>query len=315
MRTLVFSLAALLMAAGMAAAQVAAPSFNPTPTISLTTPNPAIAPWDGPSRIGASVGKLKFDDPITTPTVNPDATGNTTGLLAQYVGDMFAVGVAQSTIKIDFDASLGGGFAKSTGQVVQAGVQFAKRFSLGVSQELVKQTDSAGGNQENKTIWAGGTVRLADVVYLGAAYGSETQKDKAANPQLQLDRKARKIGVAYESRDKDRGLHLEFYKTFAPAAADPTISFTADESDVTGGAVEFVVSRFFFGYSQTKEKAKDIAGVAKDSTTSKTLSLGFVPEQGLAIVLNHFANENNDPVTGVTTGKASATDIGVAWMF
>ena len=62
MRTLLFTLAALLMTAGMAAAQVAAPSLNPTPTFNIDPWNVATFIWDGPSRLGISYGTIKYDD-------------------------------------------------------------------------------------------------------------------------------------------------------------------------------------------------------------------------------------------------------------
>ncbi len=317
MRTLLMALAAVLATAGIAAAQVAAPSLNPTPQLSFDlAPNPAVVPWDGPSRVGAAYGNVKFDDPVNTPALNPDAKGHSLALLAQVVGSRVGAAIHYSKLTLDVDPSAGGGSQEQTDLLAQVGAQFGQRFSLGIGLDSGKKTDSSGKNEEDTTPLAGATLRLGEVVYLGAAFGSQTAKNKAVAPTQQVKRDVTQYGIAYHWREKERGVHVEAFRAYAPAKADPAApTISLDESRISGGTVEAVLANILLGYATSSEKAMDPAGVQKDSTQTTTISLGYVPAPGLAIVANRFSRRNFTPATGVTIGQASGLDVGVAMQF
>ncbi len=327
MRTLLMALAAVLAAAGMASAQVAAPSLNPTPSLSgsfrtvaapFFTPvpsNPAVLSWDGPSRIGAAYGPSKLDDAQTGQT---DAKGNASGVLAEIVGEMFAAGVQLNSDSEDLQpASAQTGTIKSSVQQIGIAAQFGKRFSIGVqSQVLETKLNTGGGNTdiEESGILPGATVRLGETIYLGAAGGSTTVKDKVSN--LEAKHSVMQYGVGYMYRDKERGAHLEVYKAKRASAYFPGgVALASTESDVTGGTIEVLFSKVHLGYSAQTDKVKDPTGAAPETDTLSTVSVGYNPGQGLAIVASQSSGKSTNDTTGLADKKTRSTTVGVAYQF
>ena len=313
MRTLLITLAAVLATAGIAAAQVAAPSLNPTPTFGLAPQNPATLSWAGPSRIGASYGTIKADSPATP--ASPDSKGKLQGLGAQYVGEVVAAGVQVNSAKFEQDASLGGGTAEFDINSLALAAQFGKRFSLGLGYQSVVNRSTGSGEQTETVPYAGATVRLGEVIYLGIAGGTATAQDKSIVPTAELKRSALQYGVAYFWHEKDRGLHVEAFHAKREAKVDAASAFSVDESVINGGTIEFVFANLLVGATMQTEKTQDTLGVPGETEKATNLSLGYTTAPGWAFVLSQFSEKDTDPTTGAVQSEIKGVSLGAAYQF
>jgi hypothetical protein len=328
MRTLLMALAAVLAAAGMAAAQVAAPSLNPTPTLSLmpvVTPNtifvpgpsnPAVLPWDGPSRIAAAYGTAKLTDIAIAPTINPVAKGTARGVLVEGVGETFAAAAQVNTSRMDIDPVFATGSLETKVQRIGLAAQFGKRFSVGLGSESVENTNTSftpALDFQQSLVMGGATVRLGEVFYFGAAGGTETIKDKLT--QEQVKRNALQYGIAYLWRDKERGAHIEAYHAQRPAKLYPSMAPAAAANDVNGFTVEVMLARVLLGYSTQQDKTKNDVGTPLDKNSVATLTLGYDMAPGLAFVLSKYDGKSENASTGTVNFKTSGMNAGVAYQF
>ena len=325
MRILLMAVAAVLAIAGTAAAQVAAPSLNPTPTLSLapiSSPNlifipapanPAVLPWDGPSRIGAAYGTNKLTDVAGIP-VDPVAKGKATGVLAEGVGEMFAAAVQVNSVNQDINPAFVTGSLETKVQRIGLAVQFGKRISVGIGSESVENKDtSVGSDFEEAAVMGGVTVRLGEVIYLGAAGGTATVEDKVSMEQVK--RNVTQYGVAYLWRDKERGAHVEVYHAQRPAKRFPSTVGAAAANDINGFTVEVMFARLLLGYSAQTDKSKDDVGAPLEKNSVSTVTLGYDMAPGWAFVLSKYDGKSDDAAAGTTNFKTSGTNLGVAYQF
>jgi hypothetical protein len=312
MRMIVLALAALLAAAGVASAQVAAPTLNPVPTVSQGPGNPGVLPWDGPSRIGVSYGDIKAEQPGAP--VNPVGKGHETAVQVEYVGSTFAAAARAQEIKLDIDPSLGGGTLRASGSFVGIAGQIGGIAAVGVAQEMEKNNDPSQDSVETLPL-IGATVRLGGVFYLGAATGQATVQDHVVSPTDEVKRRVSRMGIGLNWRDKDRGVHLEAYQAQRDAKASTTSTLQARKSEVSGGAVEVLFAKVLVSFEGQTEKTEDAAGAPKDLNKGRTASLGYVPMAGLAVVLSGFSIENSDRTTGTVFVKTKGVTLGAAWLF
>jgi hypothetical protein len=320
-------LAAFMAAAGIASAQIAAPSLNPTPTMSLqplqtpspfikflpTPVNPAVLPWDGPSRIGVTYGTAKVDSLLP---VDPALKGKASGVLAEAVGETFAAAIQLNTMTQDYDPAIVTGTFETKVQRIGLAAQFGKRISVGLGRETVGTTDTSfptAIDQEDTLTTGGITVRLGEMFYLGAASGSETIKDKQLGQEVK--RNALQYGLAFLARDKERGAHIEIYHAQRPARLFPNAAPAAAENSVNGVTVEFMVARILLGYATQKDKTKDDVGVPLEINSVTTVTLGYDMAPGLALVVSRYGGENQNAGSGVVNFKNRGLNAGAAWQF
>ncbi len=305
MRLIGLTLAALLAAAGMASAQVAAPLLNPTPPVFSAPNNPAVLIWDAPSRVAAQLARLTIDAPPGTRF----ADGTSRGLLGAAVGEYVAAGAAVQRLHLDADASAGGGSIQIDSSTVDLAAQIASVVSLGVGQERSKLMDTTVGGsgvpQEETLPVAGFTVRLANIFYVGGAGGTV----KFSRGPASYDRRVRRLGVAVLDMAKDGGVHLEVYRERkAPAGA------IDDGSDTKGLSAEVIWGSILLGYlARSVDKAND-SGILTGTNKIAAVSLGWVPQARLSIVLTGARDELRDPA-GTATGRFSTREVGAAWKF
>jgi hypothetical protein len=317
-RILFIALAALLAAAGTAAAQVAAPSLNPTPTLRWNdnpglvddSQNPAVLPWAGPSRVAATYGISEFE----FPAFGKIADGDAKAVEVQFVGETLAAAVHAATLNMDLIDPFGPGTFDLSRQSVGIAGQFGGWLSVGAGVE--KQTfENANPFKQTETLTMGGaTLRLGEVFYLGAAGGTATIKEETAVPQDEVKASATRYGLAYHWRDKERGVHLEAYHTERGAKASP-LGLSVTETNINGYSVEFIFARFMLSVVGHTDKQKDPSGTPTETLEQSTASLGFVPDQGFAVVAGLSTQKLKDPATGVEQAKVTVTEIGVAWLF
>jgi len=327
MRTIGFTLGLLLLFGSYAVAQIAAPSLNPTPTlalmpmaspISLFVPgpsNPAVLSWDGPSRVGATYGNGAITDfVIAPPGLNPAAKGKTSGLLIEGVGQTFAAAAQVNSQSLNLDASIGGGSLDTKVQRIGVAAQFGNRISIGIGSDSAESKNSQTNiDVAEAAILGGVTVRLADVIYIGAASGSAKVKDKIAMEDV--SRHVLQYGIAYLRKDKGRGLHVEVFHAARPAVAYPSTNPAAAEDDINGFTVEAMFAQILLGYASQTDKTKDSAGIAVTKNSLSTVTVGFDMSPGLALVATRNIGRVTDVATGSTIFNTNSSQLGVAWQF
>jgi hypothetical protein len=324
MRIVGLTLAVLLVVCGTASGQVAAPLLNPTPTVSLESSfnplqvhvpepsNPAVLPWDGPSRVGASYGVISTD--IPSASVHPGLKGHMDGVLAEAVGKTFAAAIQANFMKQDFDPAITTGVLELSVQRVGVAAQFGDRYSVAIGNESVdnKDTSTGGHDVQESLLMAGATVRIDQMIYLGAAGGTATIKDKLGMQQVK--RNALQYGIAYLWRGTESAAHVEVFHSHRPAKVYPNLSFAAADNDINGYTVEAMVAHLQLGYSSRQDKTKDQFGNPQEKDTVATVTLGYDIAPGLAIIASKFTAKSA-LVTGGTYSNIKSTNLGVAWQF
>ncbi len=107
-------------------------------------------------------------------------------------------------------------------------------------------------------------------------------------------------------------MHLEIYREERDSA--PGINFDADGEDTDGFTVEVVFSNIFIGYESITKEFTDPAGVDQGEDEESTISVGWAPGQGLALVASKFEIEERD-AAGNPTKTQDILFIGAAWLF
>ncbi len=174
MRIIWLSVGALLAFAGAVQAQIAAPRLNPI-AIEVDVVNPAVLPWDGPSRIGGALGQAELENPLVA--ASPDAEGDAAALKLRWVGENFAFGVDASRVERDIDPGVpgvGGGTQEFKNLVAGVAFQTGEVFSVGIGQQTEESKAPAVVNLPppifvNFTVTTtlpvvGATLRLAEVL-------------------------------------------------------------------------------------------------------------------------------------------------------
>ena len=314
MRFLLLSIAALLALAGGPQALIAAPRLNPVAiesTVAIFSPspfNPAVLPWSGPSRIGGAVAKVE-SDVTTAGTTLPLGEGEGRMVQGRWVGETLAVSAEAFTRELDLDPlTFGPGTVEFDSSLVGVAFQVGEIFSLGAG----RQSFELSGNSPDVTTRtlpvAGATLRVREVIYLGAASGDETVEDISTQ---EGDRTVTRFGVAYHWRDGDTGLHVEVYRQEIDAIATP---ITEEEQESVGFTVEVVFANILIAFESFETESTDNTGAVTSEDKATTVSLGWAPSQGLAIVASLVELELND----ISAGQLFTFDtqsIGIAWLF
>lgn len=301
-------LAALAAAAGSATAQVAAPSLNPVLVLTTVPANPAVLSWDTPTRASVSLGTLD-EDLAATPN-DPDLKGNLRAVELAAVGDTFAAAVASLGISLDYQSPLSGSSTSNTTVVYLAG-RFVENFTVGYGIEASTSEDTLlGTNTEEDTPLLGVTLRLGGAYYLGFAGGTATVRDVAVSPAVEGSRSVTRYGLAYHTRETDRGLHVELFHELRESTTTPG----TDAQSSNGAVVEVVLANVLVGVVANRQESKTPAGVDNGSSAISAVSVGYVGAPGLAVVASRLSVEHTDPA-GVTDVAANATTVGLAWQF
>lgn len=319
MRKFGLILAALMMfAAAGVQAQVAAPSMNPF----LGGANPATLPMQSSSQIG--LGYLTVDVRATFGGTDVDlASGEAIGINLSYVGESFAIGYSQLGHDLEIDTAWGGGTITFEESSLNAGARLGESFLIGVGQETAKDTDSTSNEtEETQMIVGGGIWKLGDVFYLGGSYGTETSsRSDPLNVESEADHEVTRYGAALYNRDKESGYHFEINRTETTIVelVDPAGNTQYLESyEDTGITLEVIFSNFLIGVQalSSSEETADINNLFTVETlevSEQVISLGWVPEEGLNIILTIMESEE-DNGSGSTI-NISATGVVVSWAF
>jgi hypothetical protein len=321
-------LAALLAAAGAARAQVAAPRLNTLAFESDRPFNPAVLPWGTVS--GLAAGWLDVSSTATVNNLDLDA-GSGDGPLAKFnlAGDVAAL-TAEAT-RFTVKAPLPGTTVTDVkSSLLGAGIQNNGWVSVGIGQQLSQIVEPDNTNRETLAL-GGATLRMFEVLYLGAAGGGNAVKSESPGGTLDANQGVTRYGVAYHWRGGDNGLHLEaFGEQRDPLTyEDPTGNLLPAgvkvevESSTSGYTAEFVVANVLIGVegstttqeTQTFLNDVPLGPKSKEETKDTRGYLGWLPLEGFSVVAGVDATKIGDPGTPTTYNTYEAAFLMVGWLF
>lgn len=291
----VVCMAFALTTLGVAHAQIAAPTLVP----GFVTDNPAAIQWGKTSQIGWGhiEGESEKRDSAAVPSTvtEGDSSGDLVGL--RLVGEFlsFAAHAAKLEATEGTDITIDYQFASAAlaipiGDIIALGIgqeqgTFELKFSGGIDANL---------EAESSTPLAGISLRLGDLLYLGAAIGTETLTVKQTttpiipglNFEAEFERDVKRYGIALLNGDGVKW-HLGAGASTKDSAEDSTTGFTIESSDETYGVLEVNAGGFLLGVrakslEETDESA--IPTVSKNEETTRELNVGWVPETGWSLV-------------------------------
>lgn len=320
--------AGMLVAAGAASAQVAAPRLTPVAIESDSPINPAVLSWAHNSILAGAYVDASVEVTPSGGTAQEAASGSGLMLQGRYVGEMFAVGGEAFDVENDVEPAIGGGTQESRSSWVGLSAQFGGVLSLGVGQQRIEQTvsgNTGGDNARETTLpMAGISVRLAEVFYIGAAMGDQTfsfEEPNAFPPSPasgEAERGVTRLGVGFAMRDGSSGVHLEVYREEVDEIVEPTWSRGKLESD--GLTAEVVFADMLLAVEQLKEdRFRSGSGQVSETREQSTVSIGWVPLEGLTLVaaIGETEFEDLDPASG-SFGQIISIDalaFGLGWGF
>jgi len=305
MRLMLLAIAALLASWGSVAAQVAAPFLNPTPTFNGDPGNPAVLSWDMPSRVGASASTAKFEDP----TGATQAKGNLLAGQAQYAGQTVALGASVAKLAADIEPSFGGGALTQTFTRLQAAVALGQWASVGIGQDGDKRVDP-GGTEKHRTNHAGVTLRIAELIYLGAVSGTDTVAKGTAPPFLEARRNVTRAGAGVHWVGKSGAFHLEGFRETDASEVTPSVS--VNELRTTGGTLEVRIARLGIGFTTNSTiEINASTGTQVRDQRFGSASIAYIPEHGLALSLTSSSFRSN----GGGPPKGAFTTVGASYLF
>ncbi len=296
----------LIATSHLAWGQVAAPPLIP----GFVPANPAVIQWETSSRIGAAVidAESETNDTSTSTVTSGEFSGNLAGLLLS--GD--AVSFAAEGTKGDGSASNTFDAIDLTQYKIAGAFQIGEGLSLGAGQHVTEVTfegifppvGTVILELETDLKVGGISLRLGEIVFLGAAAGTEKLRQIATVPSFpafnsdnELDRNVRGIGVGLFD-DKGVRWHLEFYVIGREFAEDVSSGLFIEKSEEKSWILEVNAGGYLLGFrSTTLEKTDEtVSPAVVFEEEQQEVSLGWVPEQGLSVVLLGRKTEGDDGV-------------------
>ena len=184
--------------------------------------------------------------------------------------------------------------------------------AVGVSTQPGEIGDATETTSANMHL-LGATVCIGESIFVGLATGEETVENINAGVSTEADRTVTQIGVAYLARDGENGLHLEYYRQTVDAIDDPSYG-TEDEQESAAFTVELIFSNVLVGYESMDNEISSATGTVVTDVGLTTISLGWVPEEGLSIVASLQEEETTNAASG-NVFRIETTVIAIAWLF
>lgn len=303
-------------------AQFAAPTLLP----GAVTENPAVIQWGGPSIIGGAYIKGESEQ---TDSANPATldTGKSDGYFVGFRLVGKSISLAAHTAEFNGD-NFSTEESKFQFSAVALAIPIGDSLTLGIGQEVGSVAlQFQSGVQYNLnydlTLPHGGfSLRLGNVLYLGASFGTEsitasvktTPSVPALEAEAKWERDVRRYGVALYSGNGTKW-HLEFGATLKDAATDPVSGISIERNEERTGVFEVLAGGYLFGIKSKKYEEIDETSspaVIKVTETNKEVTLGWVPEKGWALVL---AAGQTDREKGTITQDTKTMSVLLALMF
>ena len=302
---------ALLLLAGAIQAQVASPRFNPVFTENPI--NPAAMMWSEFSTVGGGYGtaEIEVESGGSSGTL---ADGTAIFAQARVVGEQFAVGGEYFKFDLDADTDIfpGGGSFTTDTIGVEGAYKLGDTISIGVGLENEEEEDSVSDESETSTlITVGVSLRIQEVVFLGALVGLDMVEQTSGGVSGDGTRTVIRLGGGYRKRNGALDMRFELYLENAGDASGSNLS--VDKEEDLGISVEFVFSDILLGVDIINSESTPPAGGGTSEEDEVSLTVGWVPEEGIAVVGQFIDSETTEPSGDVFTFTALL--VGVAWQF
>lgn len=280
--------------AGLAQAQVAAPSLLPAqPTIISTgflTDNPAVMQWGKPSRVGLGRIEYEFNDYETT-TGALTSTNTLDGFFAgiRMVGESFSFALEGSQL----DGDLSGGFSVEVSITGFGGsLQVGDAVALGLGKNLLESEVSSAGvtaTTELDLQLAGFSLRLFEVFFIGAAMGTEktTIEFLGTSDSLSVDLSRYGIGIMTEGETR---WHLEYNEIKSDYGQSAGV-LSSQETDQSTFVAEVGFGPFVVGLRAGRIDMTDTAIPQTDSADFARVGVAWAPEKGLGVAAHYTQYE------------------------
>ena len=337
---------AMIVLGQNAQAQIASPRLNPMETLranpffhptsdvvlfdSSSPFNPAVDIWRDASHLGVGVGNHDSSASVSGPQGNFDvATGDSQTVQLALVGEMFAFSARVANHDMEIDPGLGTGTFTIDTAHVGLSAKLGEILSLGVGFQSEENHDETQGPGNEITLkeempLGGVTLRLGEMFFVGGAYGTETVDAESPQGPASGDRAVTNIGVGIQTRDGDTGFHIEIYKStedllelFEPGGNEVYSS----EGEKTGATLEVVFSNILLGVESLNSTSEvnnpfpppGVPVLRTGESKETMLSVGWIPQEGLSLVVSATENELTEYNGDVVTYESGAATL--FWRF
>lgn len=296
-------------------AQVSAPSLRPGAlnTVSL---NPAVLQW---KKSAITVGRFESTNEIFNAAGVKTRTINQDGPFFQGVltGENISVGVEKLSLEgTTSNPSLNHLIDTDQNRASLAG-QFGGVVALGVGVENSKLVFSNARQQVNEIVIAGISLRLAEVFYLGFARGDETERREFGVGPREATRSLTRMGVGYLWQGEENAFRVsisrEERETYNFDLGSGVFQARGEVEDKTWG-LSGIFSNILVGVIFRKNIQRNEFNSSKREDERRAYHLGWVPLEGLAIVLRSEEREVTNLPTGVTQ-DLTLSRVTVTWQF
>ncbi len=300
------TLMAFLAFSGVLLAQVASPRIDPvTPSFII---NPATVVWSDSSRAGGAYGTVDVQAEIPGFVSGTLADGNLTFAQGRWVQDQYAV--AGSWMEMDLDSDIMGGSFTIGGTTIEGAYKIGEMFSVGVALET-DESSSPFETDETSLISVGGVVNLQQAIFIGGTYGTETTTETpAGGSSNSASQSVLRVGGAYRQQGGDMDFRAELYLETKGGNDDATVPL--DEEQTTGISGEVLTQDILVGLEYVTGDSTPPSGGTGTEETEITLTGGWVPPEGLAVVAMYSTSEETE---GSEVIEFTLIAVGAAWRF
>jgi hypothetical protein len=345
-------LAALFAAGGAAWAQVASPSLAPFGD--GATANPSAMQWHESSVIGLIAGSGSGDilDPSGTSLAEGENHSRTVNLRLHSASVSFGMDARRTTLEFASPDHLT--FVNNREETVTrvaAALQLGGLLALGIGREhgRIESTFRIGPPLTNGALppfngailestgettatlpLAGVSLRLGEVLYLGAAGGTETvqvmQNDLltpatpppfASTEDFEVERDVRRYGAGIRWRPSaGNAVRVEGSLERRDPFQRPGATVQEDESETRSGTLEVMVNHVLFAFNgNTTQRFVD--GEKTEESRGSLTAIAWVPDDGfsLAVGASHGEVEPVASPFGVKRLEFDDWAVAVAWIY
>ena len=314
-RIFIFLAAGLMTWSAGVLAQVAAPSLRPG-VLNTVSFNPAVLQW---RHSTVTIGRFEGTNEIFLPDGTKLREDSFAGPFFQgvAVGEYFSLGVERfvlegstsdpiATYLNDYDQTQAA-LAGNIGGVV----------ALGVGVDNTTLEFSSGSQQVNEIAIAGISLRLAEVFYLGLAVGDELERREFGAGQREATRTLTRMGAAFLWEGDGSALRASIFSEERDAFTFeliPGVFNIRGEIEEQSWSIGGIYSNILVEYILRDITLRNETNAFKRREERRAFNLGWVPHEGLAIVLRSEERDVADQPSGITQDRTRRR-ITVSWRF
>lgn len=164
---------------------------------------------------------------------------------------------------------------------------------------------------------AGVSLRLAEVFYLGLAVGDETERREFGVGQREATRTLTRIGVGYLWRGEENAFRASISTEERDAfnyELNPGVFLVRAEVENKSWSLSAIFSNILVGFLFQENNLRNEFNASRRNEERRAYHLGWVPREGLAVVLR---SEERDVINlpGGVTQELTLSRITVSWQF